>query len=139
MKATVKFNTMFVTSKFDVATLKKVAKFRPEAMILYKGEGKDKTPICALMVSGKDDISKSGITFAHDSATGDKVAVLSREIPAAAKTPDEIREWMREEFGLTIVNCEKIEDQIDAAMGEINADESAMNAAIVIEDEAAAE
>lgn len=137
MKATVKYNTLFVTSKFDIATLKKVKKFRPEALVLTKGEGKEKTPICAIMVSGKDDISKNSITFAHDSATGEKVAVLSREIPASAKTAAEIRDWMRDEFGLTIVNCEKIENQIDAAMTEIEADEAAMNAAISIEGDAA--
>ena len=40
MKANVKINTLFVTSAYDVATLKKVEKFRPEALKLYDGEGK---------------------------------------------------------------------------------------------------
>lgn len=44
MKATVKFNSLFVASKFNVETLKKVTKFRPDALVLYKGEGKDKSP-----------------------------------------------------------------------------------------------
>ncbi len=63
MKATVKFNSLFVASKFNVETLKKVTKFRPDALVLYKGEGKDKTPVCAMMVDSKDDISKNGVVF----------------------------------------------------------------------------
>lgn len=42
MKATVKYNNVFVTSAYDIETLKKVKKFRPEALVLYKGEGKEK-------------------------------------------------------------------------------------------------
>ena len=45
MKATVKYNSLFITSAYDIETLKKVAKFRKEALTLYKGEGKDKTPV----------------------------------------------------------------------------------------------
>ena len=52
MKATVKYNNVFVTSAYDIETLKKVKKFRPEALVLYKGEGKEKEPVCAIGVSG---------------------------------------------------------------------------------------
>ena len=52
MKATVKYNNDFVTSAYDIETLKKVKKFRPEALVLYKGEGKEKEPVCAIGVSG---------------------------------------------------------------------------------------
>lgn len=135
MKATVKFNSLFVASKFNVETLKKVTKFRPDALVLYKGEGKDKVPVCAMMVDSKDDISKNGVVFANDSVTGENVAVLSRPVPADLKTPDAIKAWVRDYLGLTIVNCEKIEAQIDAAMESIAADEAAMNAAINIDDE----
>ena len=38
MKATVKYNNVFVTSAYDIETLKKVKKFRPEALVLYKGD-----------------------------------------------------------------------------------------------------
>ena len=34
MKATVKYNNVFVTSAYDIETLKKVKKFRPEALVL---------------------------------------------------------------------------------------------------------
>ena len=115
--------------------IKKEKTLRPDALVLYKGEGKDKTPVCAMMVDSKDDISKNGVVFANDSVTGEKVAVLSRPVPADLKTPDAIKAWVRDYLGLTIVNCEKIEAQIDAAMESIAADEAAMNAAINIDDE----
>ena len=139
MKAIVKFNNLFITSKFNMATLKKVAKFRPEALNLTKGEGKEKTTVCVLSTGDKASYSPYGLVFAKDSVTAPNVATMAVELPSTLKTTDDINEWVRDKFGLSIVNCEKIEAQIDAAMTEIDADEAAMNAAITIENEAAPE
>lgn len=139
MKAIVKFNNLFITSKFNMATLKKVAKFRPEALNLTKGEGKEKTTVCVLSTGDKASYSPYGLVFAKDSVTAPNVATMAVELPSTLKTTDDINEWVRDKFGLSIVNCEKIEAQIDAAMTEITADEAAMNAAITIENEAAPE
>lgn len=139
MKAIVKFNNLFITSAYDIATLQKVKKFRPEALVLFKGEGKEKEPVCAIMVSKTASANSNGICFAKDSITAPKVATMSLELPADLKTADAVNEWVRDRLGLAIVNCAKIEDQIAAAMGEINADEAAMNAAITIENEVAPE
>lgn len=136
MKATIKFNTLFVTSAYDIATLKKVQKFRPDALVLTTGEGKEKKTVSAITVGSKDEIGKFGISFANDTNVGEKVAVLSRPVPADLKTPEAIHNWVNEAVGLTIVNGMKIEDQIAAAMDEIAADEDAMNAAITIEGDA---
>ena len=75
------------------------------------------------------------MAFAQDAVTGDKVAVLSRPVPAGMKSEAEIKEWVRDMIGLTIVRGTKIEEQIAAAMESINADEAAMNAAITIDGE----
>ena len=139
MKAIVKFNNLFITSKFNMATLKKVAKFRPEALNLTKGEGKEKTTVCVLSTGDKASYSPYGLVFAKDSVTAPNVATMAVELPSTLKTTGDINEWVRDKFGLSIVNCEKIEAQIDAAMTEIDADEAAMNAAITIENEAAPE
>lgn len=139
MKATVKYNNVFVTSAYDIETLKKVKKFRPEALVLYKGEGKEKEPICAIGVSGSASANNLGITFAKDSVTTPKVATMSIELPAGKTTPAEINEFVREKLGLAIVNGNKIEEQIAEAMTSIAADEAAMNAAITIENEGEAE
>lgn len=136
MKAIVKYNNLFITSAYDVATLKKVKKFRPDALTLYKGEGKEKEPVCAIMVSGSASANENGICFAKDSVTAPNVAAMSIELPADLKTTDAINEWVRDRLGLAIVNCTKIEEQIATAMTEINADEAAMTAAITIENDA---
>ena len=64
---------------------------------------------------------------------------MNIELPAGKTTPAEINEFVREKLGLAIVNGNKIEEQIAAAMTEIDADEAAMNAAITIENEGEAE
>ena len=136
MKATVKYNNVFVTSAYDIETLKKVKKFRPEALVLYKGEGKEKEPVCAIGVSGSASANEMGVTFAKNSVTTPKVATMSIELPNGKTTGEEINEFVREKLGLAIVNCTKIEEQIAEAMSSIAADEAAMNAAITIENDA---
>lgn len=137
MKAIVKFNNLFITSNYNIETLQKVEKFRPDALVLYKGEGKEKEPVCAIGVSRNASANAMGVTFAKDSVTSPKVATMSIELPAGLTDATKINAWVRDILGLAIVNCNKIEDQIAAAMTEINADEAAMNAAITIEDDAA--
>ena len=109
MKATVKYNNVFVTSAYDIETLKKVKKFRPEALVLYKGEGKEKEPVCAIGVSGSASANEMGVTFAKNSVTTPKVATMSIELPNGKTTVEEINEFVREKLGLAIVNCTKIE------------------------------
>lgn len=139
MKAIVKFNNLFITSAYDVATLAKVAKFRPDALSLTKGEGKEKTVLCMMGVGKKASYSPFGIVFEKDSVTAPKVATLTVELPESLKTTADINAWVRDNLGLAIVNCEKIEAQVAAAMTEIAADEAAMNAAITIENDVAPE
>ena len=122
MKATVKYNNVFVTSAYDIETLKKVKKFRPEALVLYKGEGKEKEPVCAIGVSGSASANEMGVTFAKNSVTTPKVATMSIELPNGKTTVEEINEFVREKLGLAIVNCTKIEEQIAEAMGSIAAE-----------------
>lgn len=136
MKAIVKFNNLFITSEYDIETLKKVKKFRPEAMTLYKGEGKEKEPVCAIMISKTASANQNGVCFAKDSVTAPKVATMAMELPTDLSTADKINEWVRDQLGLAIVNCTKIEEQIATALTEIANDEALMNAAITIEDEA---
>ena len=85
MKAIVKFNNLFITSAYDIATLQKVKKFRPDALVLFKGEGKEKEPVCAIMVSKTASANSNGICFAKDSITAPKVATMSLELPADLK------------------------------------------------------
>ena len=132
MKAIVNMNTLHVTSAYNMETLKKVAKFRPDALVLYKGEGKDKEPVCAICVGHSGSMSPNGVVFAQDNMIGERVALVSEQMPHVASA-DEAREYIRDRLGMLIVNGNKIEAQIEAALTEIAADEAAMNDAIVVE------
>ena len=97
MKATVKYNNVFVTSAYDIETLKKVKKFRPEALVLYKGEGKEKEPVCAIGVSGSASANEMGVTFAKNSVTTPKVATMSiptARPPSRRSTSSFVRSWV---------------------------------------------
>lgn len=135
MKATVKYNSLFITSAYDIKTLEKVAKFRPDALDLYKGEGKEKEVVCSIAVSKKASANDLGITFAKNSATAPYVATMSIDLPDDANTTEKINAFVRDKLGLAIVNCLKIEEQIATALTEIASDEAAMDAVITIENE----
>lgn len=130
MNAIVKYNALFIASKYNVATIEKVQKYYPDALVLYKGEGEEREPVCAIAVGDMASANEYGIVFANDSISEPRVAMMSVEVPATLESQDDIRAWYREKLGMTIVNCNKIEEQIATALTEINADENAMNSFI---------
>ena len=87
MKATVKYNNVFVTSAYDIETLKKVKKFRPEALVLYKGEGKEKEPVCAIGVSGSNCSASSWLLTTSSSCP-------TARPPSRRSTSSFVRSWV---------------------------------------------
>ena len=63
--ATVIGNALVVTSALKREDLETVAKYRPEAMTAYEGEGDAKTPVFKVSLTDRDagSIGKYGITF----------------------------------------------------------------------------
>ena len=64
-QATVIGNAMVVTSTLTREELESVAKYRPEAMTAYEGEGDKKTPVFKLDLTKRDcgSIDKFGVVF----------------------------------------------------------------------------
>lgn len=133
MKAIIKYNALFIASEHDVATIEKVKKYYPEALTLYKGEGEEREPVCAIATGDFASANEYGVVFANDSISEPKVAMMGVEIPSELTSQDEVRAWVRDKFGMMLVNCNKIDQQITAALVEIRNDESAMNSFIIFD------
>lgn len=127
MKITVKFNTAFVTSNYSVEDLAKVQKLRPDAMKLMSEDGKE--TVCALAVGPNDSFSEYGICFSGNTAVGTPKACIAVKLNGCT-SEDDIKELIRNTFGMSVVYCSRIEQQIAGALEAIQADEAEMNSRI---------
>lgn len=132
MKASVKSNILFITSDYSIDDLKKVAKYRPDAMKLVEGEGDEKHTVAAICVGTKSSVAPNGIVFAPVGGTTGK-AVVTMELPTDCDSEDEVRNYIHEKVGMTVINGTKIEAQVADALASIDADFTAMDEAITIE------
>jgi len=132
MKASVKSNVLFITSEYSIDDLKKVAEYRPDALKLIEGEGDEKKTVAAIYVGVKSSVGKNGIVFAPVGGTTGK-AVVTMDLPVDCTTEPDIRKYINEKVGMTVVNGTKIEAQVAEALSGIDADFDKMNEAITIE------
>lgn len=130
MKATVKFNTVFITSKYSVEDIERVKKYRPKALVLLDD---DKNPVYSIGVTrGTESWKSYGIAFARNTVTGQKVACISVQLDGDMNA-DQIREQIRDAFGPALMYGDKIEAQMAEALDEISKDEASMNERISID------
>lgn len=128
MKIVISQNVMSVVSEYSLADLERVEKFRPEALKLYTDD--KHTDLDFVIKTGfEGSVGKLGLVFA-DEAVGTHKAVISETVPQGFETSDDIKEYVREEVGLSVVKGTAVEAQITAAMDEISADEAAIDACI---------
>lgn len=133
MKATVKFNTVFITSAYSIEQIERVKKYRPKALVLLDD---DKNLVYSIGVTrGTGSWTKYGIAFAGNTAIGQKVACISVQLNGDMN-PDQIREQIRDVFGAALMYGDKIETQMAKALDEISEDEASMDSRISIDSDA---
>lgn len=122
-------NAAVVVSSADLDDVKTLAKYRPEALMLYKGEGKDKEPV--FMVStGKGDgsINKNGAVFGS-ATTADGKATITLRIPEGT---EDVKAWVEEAIGVSILHLKKVEAQFADALDEVKTEKKAVAESISI-------
>lgn len=131
MKVIVNYDRVNVVCKYDMNTLSIVKMRKPNSMILFTNdEAHDQIARIDISMT-EDGVSKYGVTFNHDSMYTENTAVVSIAIPSYV-AKDEVNEWIRNEFGMAIVNCSKIEDQIAQALNEITEEDRLMDSMVEI-------
>lgn len=119
-----------IESDIDFDDLAKVAKYRPEELTLYKGEGSQKEPVFAVGIAkaGTGSINSFGASFAPNGGYGNKAIITM--LNDSGEICD--LQWVEAHIGLAILNLNKIEENLGAVVTAINDDLSKMNAAVVI-------
>ena len=111
-------NVAVVESDAKLNTIKKLAKYRPDGLVLYEGTGKDKEEVYAVGAApqGNGSINRYGASFGT-ATTVDGKALITIAIPEGTADP---KKWAVENIGTAILNLNKVEAQFAAKVEEVD-------------------
>lgn len=125
-KVTIVGQAIVLTSTLKLEDIKKVKKYRPDALILKGGED-GKEPIFAIGV-GSSDVNKYGVSFEKESRDGGFATMTA----TTNFDGDNIGEFVADELGEVLINLGKLEEKIPGIIGEIDAERAKIMANITI-------
>lgn len=123
-------NAVVVTSRYTLADLKKVAKYRPEYLRLKNANDEN---VFAVFVgnNGNGFINNYGVMFTDETRDDRKLATLTMAV-ADGEGIDDIRQYVVDTIGTGLVHLREIEENLDFALAEIDGEiESLMNDIVV--------
>ena len=122
-KITVCGDAVVVTSSLTVSDIKKLKKYRPEALVLKGGED-GKEPIFAIGVTcGKGRINECGAEFASETNNADGLATITCILVEAE---GDLKEFVAEYLGSAILNLNKLEATLPGVLAELDAEKAAV-------------
>lgn len=122
-------NAAVITSTIKYEDIKTVKKYRPDALVLYDGEGEKKKPVFAIDV-GAPQANQICIIFNGKTHDDDGFATYTELIPSSAGN---IKEELADIFGATLTGLKKIEATFPAIIEEIKTDREAVLGLINLE------
>lgn len=118
-----------VESAHSLEDLKKVEKYRPDALHLYEGEGLNRRDVyCICSTKGNGTINSVGAEFGEVTTEGGK-ATITIPLPEGTKDP---KKWVEDNIGVAILKLNKIEAQYAPALAEVDEEQAAVRAAITV-------
>lgn len=127
-KITIAGDAVVITSECKLEELKLVEKYRPNALVLKGGED-GKEPIFAVGTGRCGTINAFGATFASEAHDGSGLATITM---CADNISGDPKEWVAEQVGTAILNLNKVEETLPAAIEEIAAEKAAILANITV-------
>lgn len=121
-------NAVVITSTVKTEDWEKTAKFCPEALVLKDEDG---NPIFKVGV-GTGNANEYGVSFNGTARDGSGLATLTMGICGEAKTAEEVKEYLAEEYGTILVRLKEIEVGIPEVIRKADAQKAAILADITI-------
>ena len=122
-------DAMVLTSGVAFDDIKKVAKYRPEALILKGGKDNKEELFRIGVTTGKGNVNQYGVSFAKESRGEQGFAQLTIMLPDGAK---DVKEYVSDTYGRAILMLNKIEETFPAVLGEINTEKARVEAVITV-------
>lgn len=112
--------TAVLKSEYDLQTLKRVEKYKPETLILRDSNG-EPTFRVATRDYGGGSANHNGVCFADSSVTDNK-AVISYNVASDGEAAEDIKAAIKDKLGIAVQNLSKIEERIESALASIEKD-----------------
>ncbi len=130
-KITISGEAVVVTSSVKLEDYEKVAKYRPDALVLKGGEdGKEPIFRVGVVRSGAGSIGKYGAEFATATHDDEKLACITMLFTGSSDA--DIKETVADEIGAAVLNLNKLEATIPAVLSEIKAEKDRILASITV-------
>lgn len=132
-KITVHGESVVVTSSVKMEELETVKKYRPDALILYKGEGEAREPVFKISIgtAGNGSIDSYGAVFtgtARDGSGQANLTMFLKHVP----TDVDIKGFVADMLGGALAKLNELEATLPAVLQEIAADRAQVMSAIEI-------
>ena len=109
--------SLVITSSQKLADIKAIAKYRPKALQLKGGDdGKDVVFVIGVTSNPRGSINKVGAEFGGEAHDGTGRATITMDLP---QVEGDIKEAVAEFIGSAILDLNKLEAQLPAAIEEI--------------------
>ena len=122
-------DAMVLTSGVAFDDIKKIAKYRPEALILKGGKDNKEELFRIGVTTGKGSVNQYGVSFAKESRGEQGFAQLTILLPDGAK---DVKEYVSDTYGRAILLLNKIEETFPAVLSEINAEKARIESTITV-------
>ena len=124
-KITIVGDAMVVNSTKKLEDIKRLEKYEPSALMLFEtnDEGK-KEPVFAVgSTTGEGSIGCYGASFASTTRDGQGLASITLKIPTDV---GDVKQYAVEKIGKAILLLNKVEEQIDEALAQVDSDMEVM-------------
>lgn len=119
------------TSDIKLDDVKFLAKYDPEALKLYKGEGKDRELDFVAAIGGEaGKVNAYGVEFAKNTNDPDGRAQVTLMQTFGGKSGEELKGEIADAYGVAIKKLSALEATIPAALERVKADRAAVIAQI---------
>lgn len=127
-KVTVVGNALVITSSLKLEDIARIAKYRPEALVLKNKENGE--PIFKVGTTvGGGSLSKYGAEFAESSRDSEKRAVLTLGFESKA---EDLKKGIADAVGDSLIKLNKVEENALAVLDEIAKEEEELLNSITI-------
>lgn len=123
-KLTIAGDAIIITSSRTLEEIRTLEKYKPEALVLKNEDGE----VFFKVGTGVGNINKYGVSFGDVSRTGDGTATLTMILDNV----DDAVKFASDNFGVALINLNKVEAGIADALEEVSAQQAEILANITI-------
>lgn len=128
-KITIMGDALIVTSDLKLSDYELVQKYRPQALELTEGEGKDAEKLFRVSVGNVGSINRLGATWSGEARDGSGKACITLSVCPCAT---DVTEWVSDTYGTALMYINQLEAKLPAVVDSIKGEKAKIKESIVV-------